>query len=163
MGAAFFAEAQRLRLEGIISKARAAPYRPGARNATWQKTKCVLRQEFVIAGWADSVHGGLGALYLGYYDGDGRLVHVGKVGTGFQRQAKDLLARLKREPGRDASPFDVDAPRGAEARDAHWIEPRLVAEVAFLEWTEGNHIRHPSFQALRDDKLAREVTRERPV
>jgi bifunctional non-homologous end joining protein LigD len=161
-GAAFFREAERMRLEGIVSKARAAPYRPGARNATWQKTKCVLRQEFVIGGWDRSVRGGLGALFLGYYDEEGRLVHAGKVGTGFQRQEKELLARLTREKTRDASPFDVGTPKGAAARDAHWIEPRIVAEVAFLEWTEGGHIRHPSFQGLRDDKDPREVRAEHP-
>ena len=161
-GRRFFEEAQRLRLEGIISKARAAPYRPGARNATWQKTKCTLRQELVIGGWTDSVRGGLAALMLGYYDERGQLVYVGKVGTGFQRQEKDLLARLARE-GRPGPPFDVDAPTGAEARAAHWVEPRLVCEVEFLEWTEGGNIRHPSFQGLRPDKDPREVVRERPA
>jgi bifunctional non-homologous end joining protein LigD len=162
-GDAFFAEAERARLEGIISKARRAPYKPGARNATWQKTKCVLRQEFVVGGWDDSVRGGLGALFLGTYDGEGRLVFAGKVGTGFQRQEREVLALLAAEKVRADSPFDVGSPKGAEARGAHWIEPRMVVEVAFMEWTGGGHIRHPSFQGLRPDKEAREVRIERPL
>src|SRR6185369_14349026 len=78
-----------LGLEGIVSKLATSPYAPGARNATWQKIKCALRQELVVGGYMDSVVGGLGALLLGHYDGDGRLVYAGKVGTGFQRVEKE--------------------------------------------------------------------------
>jgi bifunctional non-homologous end joining protein LigD len=160
-GPDFFAEACRGGLEGIVSKRRAEPYRPAARTSSWLKTKCSQRQEFVVGGWMTSVVGGLGALLLGYYDAGGRLVYAGKVGTGFQKVAKELLARLRREEA-SASPFEVDAPRGAAVRDAHWIEPNLVVEVAFMEWTTDGKIRHPSFQGVREDKSPRDVVREKP-
>ena len=88
-GADFFAAASRMRLEGMISKSRTEPYRPGARHRSWQKTKCQLRQEFVVGGWQPSVTGGLGSMILGYYDDKGHLTYAGKVGTGHQRQEKD--------------------------------------------------------------------------
>jgi bifunctional non-homologous end joining protein LigD len=162
-GAAFFAEACRLRIEGIVSKLRASPYKLGARNATWQKIKCVLRQEFVIGGYERSVLGGLGALWLGTYDDDGRLLFAGKVGTGFQREADALLKRLVRLE-RPASPFaPIGLPIGAKIRDARWVAPELVCEVAFMEWTGHAHIRHGSFQGMRPDKDPRSVVREIPA
>jgi bifunctional non-homologous end joining protein LigD len=159
-GADFFAAASRMRLEGMISKSRTEPYRPGARHRSWQKTKCQLRQEFVIGGWQASVTGGLGAMILGYYDDERRLVYAGKVGTGHQRQEKDLLARFGRLV-RDAPAFAVGPPR-AVARDTHWLEPVLVGEVAFIEWTTDG-LRHPTFQGLRQDKDPRDVRAERPT
>lgn len=158
-GQAFYEQAARMRIEGIVSKARVSPYRPGARNATWQKVKCVLRQEFVVGGFEHDVHGGLGALLLGTYDGDGHLVYAGKVGTGFQRIAADLLAACKKlvQP---KAPFDANLPTGAAVRETHWMKPTMVVEVAFVEWTQGGAIRHPSFQGLRKDKAARQVVRE---
>jgi bifunctional non-homologous end joining protein LigD len=160
-GAAFFTEGCSRKLEGIVSKARAGPYRPAARHASWVKTKCFLRQEFVVGGWLTSVRGGLGALLLGYYDADGRLVYAGKVGTGFQKVEAELLARLGHEKG-SASPFEIVAPKGATAREAHWLEPRLVVEVAFAEWLHGGKIRHASFQGVREDKSASQVVKETP-
>jgi bifunctional non-homologous end joining protein LigD len=159
-GAEFFAAATQMRLEGMISKSRTEPYRPGARHRSWQKTKCQLRQEFVIGGWQPSVHGGLGAMILGYYDEKNQLVYAGKVGTGHQRQEKDLLARFARL-ARAACPFHREPPREV-LRDSNWLEPALVAEVGFIEWT-GDGLRHPSFQGLREDKDAREVRAERPT
>src|SRR5262245_9186133 len=103
-GAAFFKEACRMKIEGIVSKLARAPYKPNARNATWQKIKCVLRQEFVIGGYERSVLDGLGALWLGTYD-DGRLLFAGKVGTGFQREAAALLRTLVGME-RKTSPFE---------------------------------------------------------
>jgi bifunctional non-homologous end joining protein LigD len=161
-GPEFFAAACGLRLEGIVSKSRSDPYRQAARHASWQKTKCLLRQELVVGGWMKSVIGGLGALLLGYYDEQGRLVYAGKVGTGFQRVEKELLRRLGAEKA-SAPPFEVNAPRGAPVRDARWIAPRLVVEVAFTEWTDDGHIRHPSFQGVREDKNPQEVVRERAL
>ena len=161
-GPAFLKEACRLRLEGIVSKLRTAPYRPGARNATWQKSKCVLRQEFVIGGYEHSTVGNLGSLWLGYYDPEGRLVFAGKVGTGFQRVDRELLASLA-PLARKTAPFDVGLPKGHKIRDAIWVEPRLVAEVAFMEWTHNAHIRHGSFQGMRPDKNPRDVVREVPA
>jgi bifunctional non-homologous end joining protein LigD len=161
-GADFFKEACRLRIEGIVSKLRTAPYKSASRNATWQKVKCVLRQEFVIGGYEDSVLGGLGAMLLGYHDEAGRLVYAGKVGTGHQKQEGALLAAF-RKIVRSATPFEVGLPKAWMIRDAHWLEPKLVAEVAFMEWTGLGHIRHPSFQGMRPDKKPSEVVREEPA
>jgi bifunctional non-homologous end joining protein LigD len=161
-GAAFFAEACGMKIEGIVSKLAASPYRPNARNATWQKVKCVLRQEFVIGGYERSVLGGLGALWLGTYDGGG-LIFAGKVGTGFQREADALLKTLVKIE-RPASPFQpIGLPGGAKIRDARWVAPDLVCEVAFMEWTGHAHIRHGSFQGMRPDKDPRKVVREIPA
>ena len=161
-GPRVFQQACGMGLEGIVSKDRAAPYRAGARNASWRKVKCLLRQEFVVGGYEDSVVGGLGALLLGYHDDAGRLGYAGKVGTGFQRMADPLMAACRKLVA-PSPPFDENLPRGAAVKDVHWMKPSMVVEVAFAEWTEGGHIRHPSFQGLRPDKTARAVTRERPA
>jgi bifunctional non-homologous end joining protein LigD len=162
-GAAFFREACRMKIEGIVSKLAASPYKPGARNATWQKVKCVRRQEFVIGGYERSVLGGLGALWLGTYGQQGGLVFAGKVGTGFQREADAILRELARRE-RPGSPFDPSGlPKGYKIRDARWVEPDLVCEVAFMEWTGHGHIRHGSFQGMRPDKDPRAVVREEPA
>jgi len=162
-GAAFFQEACALNIEGIVSKLATSPYKPNARNVTWQKIKCVLRQEFVIGGYERSVLGGLGALWLGTYDDGGRLLFAGKVGTGFQREADALLKRLVRLE-RPAMPFaPVGLPIGAKIRDACWVAPDLVCEVAFMEWTGHAHIRHGSFQGMRPDKDPLKVVREVPA
>jgi bifunctional non-homologous end joining protein LigD len=162
-GMDMFAEACRLGLEGIISKRRDAPYTSG-RADTWLKTKCVQRQELVIGGFTDpeGARQGIGALLVGYYATSGALVFAGKVGTGFTiRSAQDLRRRLEAIAVPDC-PF-TPRPAGALGRRAHWVEPRLVAEVAFTEWTTDGKIRHPSFQGLRLDKDPRSVGRELPV
>lgn len=159
-GAEMFAEACRLRLEGIISKRRDAPYKPG-RSDAWVKVKCVLRQEFVIGGFTDpeGSRQGIGALLVGYYDDDEKLTFAGKVGTGFSvAVARDIRRRLDAIESKDA-PFAVP-PAGWLGTHAHWVKPRLVAEVVFTEWTGDGKIRHPSFQGLRLDKPARAVRRE---
>lgn len=158
-GAKVFAQACAMRLEGIVSKDRASPYRRGARNASWRKVKCVLRQELVVGGYEDSVVGGLGALLLGTYDDEGHLVYAGKVGTGFQRVAGELYAAC-RKLVRATTPFNRNLPVARMIAGAHWMKPTMVVEVAFAEWTEGGHIRHPSFQGVRRDKTASEVRRE---
>jgi bifunctional non-homologous end joining protein LigD len=153
-------DACRSHLEGIISTRRDAPATEG-RSKTWVKVKCLGRQEFVIGGYTDpqGAREGLGALLIGYYDGD-RLVWAGKVGTGFTTQvARDLRARLA-PLVQEESPF-TPAPRGAPVKGVHWVRPRLVGEVAFTEWTTGGKVRHPSFQGLRDDKPAGAVVREK--
>jgi bifunctional non-homologous end joining protein LigD len=154
-----FREACRLRLEGIISKPRNAPYQMGKRVG-WVKTKCVNRQEFVIGGFTDpeGSREGIGALLVGVNDGE-RLVFAGKVGTGFTvKSARELRATLN---GIEvaSSPF-APPPPGWLGRNAHWVKPTLVAEVEFTEWTSDGKIRHPSFQGLRKDKPARAVIRE---
>ena len=161
-GDEFFKQACDAGLEGIISKRRDQPYHPG-RHRDWLKTKCVLRQEFVIGGFTDpeGSRQGLGALLVGYYDGD-RLAFAGKVGTGFTHQgALDLRRRLEALEVKTC-PFSPP-PAGALARRAHWVKPALVCEIAFTEWTSDGKIRHPSFQGLRRDKSPKEVVRERPI
>jgi bifunctional non-homologous end joining protein LigD len=160
-GDAFFRQACRLGLEGIVSKRRDLPYHPG-RHGSWLKTKCTLRQEFVIGGFTDpeGVRAGLGALLVGHYD-DRRLTFAGKVGTGFtQKGALDLRRQLDAIEQK-TSPFEPPPPRSI-ARVAHWVRPVLVGDVVFTEWTSDGRIRHPSFQGLRRDKPAGEVVRERP-
>jgi len=158
-GAAFYDAAARRRLEGIVAKRADSAYVAG-RSRDWLKIKCQLRQEFVIGGWTDpqGARPYFGALHLGLYEGD-RLVYVSKVGTGFDdrslRLVRDRLAPL----ARPTSPFDVGSPRG---RGHHWVEPRLVCEVRFTEWTADGGIRHPAFLGLRDDKRPEECRREVP-
>jgi bifunctional non-homologous end joining protein LigD len=161
-GPAFFALACRRGLEGIISKRRDKPYTPG-RGPTWLKTKCLLRQEFVIGGFTDpeGARVGIGALLIGVYDRE-RLIYAGKVGTGYSHrmllELRDQLASLERP----ASPFSPEPPRAWTGGRRHWVAPDLVAEVAFGEWTDDGRLRHPSFQGLRLDKSPRDVVREAP-
>ncbi|MET0269167.1 MAG: DNA ligase D [Sphingomonas sp.] len=158
-GEALFAGLCREGYEGVVSKRADAPYR-GARTRGWLKTKCVRRQEFVIVGWLPSEKGrGFRSLLLGLHDGD-MLRYAGKVGTGFDQAAfETVLAKLK--PLARKTPT-LDAPR-AMVRDAHWVTPTLVAEVAFAEFTADRLLRHASFVALREDKPAREVIAETPL
>jgi bifunctional non-homologous end joining protein LigD len=161
-GDAFFDQACRAGLEGIVSQRRDQPYQPG-RHGGWLKTKCVKRQEFVIGGFTDpeGMRAGLGALLIGYFEGD-RLVFSGKVGTGFTHKgALELRAKLDRIEQK-VSPF-TPPPAGALGRHAHWVKPDLVCEVVFTEWTSDGKIRHPSFQGLRADKTPKDVSREKPV
>jgi bifunctional non-homologous end joining protein LigD len=158
-----FEEACRLRLEGIISKRRDAPYTAG-RSDAWVKTKCVARQEFVIGGFTDpeGSRQGIGALLVGYYDNPGTLVFSGKVGTGFSvAVARDLRTRLDRLERKDC-PFTT-RPSGWLGKNAHWVKPALVAEVVFSEWTDEGKVRHPSFQGLRHDRDPKSVVREVPA
>jgi bifunctional non-homologous end joining protein LigD len=151
-------------LEGAVSKRAASTYRGGVRTRDWVKVKCGQRQEMVIGGFTDpqGSRSGFGALLLGVYEPDGKLRYSGKVGTGFNDQ---LLASLRRKLdglAQSTSSF-VNPPRGFEAKGVHWVKPKLVAEIAFTEWTKDGTLRHPSFQGLREDKSAADVVRERPV
>ena len=155
-GAGLLADACSRGWEGLIAKRADAPYTHG-RSGDWRKLKCSAEQELVIGGYT-APRGSrteLGALLLGHHD-HGRLRYAGKVGTGFTRATlRDLAARL--EPLRTpTSPF-ADAVREPGAT---WVEPRLVAQVAFTEWTREGRLRHPRFLGLRDDKPADEVVRE---
>jgi DNA ligase D-like protein (predicted ligase) len=159
-GEAYFAQACRWGWEGLIAKRADAPYRAG-RGHDWLKFKCLNGQEFVIGGYTDpqgSRHG-FGALLLGYYDDKGRLVYAGKVGTGFDEATlaslHGTLAGLERQ--------DPPFVRGKLPRSGvHWVEPKLVGEVGFSEWTTAGELRHPRYQGLRRDKDPASVTRERP-
>jgi len=161
-GDVFLSSACDLKLEGVVSKRRDAPYRAG-RGRDWVKTKCLLRQEFVVLGYTDP--GGsrqaFGALVLGVHEPDS-IRMVGRVGTGFTDQSlRDIHARL-RELDRDEAPV-ANPPSGALGKSIHWVEPSLVAEVAFADWTEDGQLRHPSFLGLREDKPAEEVTVEAAI
>ncbi len=161
-GPRFFAQACRTGLEGIVAKRRSEPHRAG-RTTGWLKIKCVRRQELVIGGFTEpeGTRAGLGALLLGAYDDGGALTYAGKVGTGFtQKTATALRKRLDKIERKDC-PFEP-RPEARLVKKAHWVQPTLVAEVAFAEWTDDGRIRHSSFQGLREDRRAREVRRERP-
>ncbi len=159
-GPEFFAQARELGLEGVVSKRADAPYREG-RRGDWRKSKCRLSQEMVIGGFTLSSDGGgsLGALVVGFYEGDG-LVYAGKVGSGLnERLYADLRNRLDARR-REASPF-VDVPADQQ-RGVQWVEPDLVAQVEFAQWTDEGRMRQPVFLGLRDDREARHVVREQP-
>jgi bifunctional non-homologous end joining protein LigD len=163
-GKAFFEAASAQRLEGIVAK-RARSVYSGGRTRDWIKIKCQRRQEFVIGGYTDpqGSRGHFGALHLGVYDGPAsapRLVYVSKVGTGFDAAGLEAILGKLRPLARATSPFDAGAiPTG---RGHHWVEPRLVAEVRFTDWTEDGGLRHPTFIGLRDDKKPLECRREEP-
>ena len=153
------ASACKLGLEGVIGKRLSSPY-SGRRSADWIKVKCQQRQEFVVVGYtpAAGARTGFGALLLGVHDADGVLRFAGKVGTGFDDRALHQiglqLARLA------ATKPAITAPSGTE-RNVRWVEPTLVAEVSFAAWTSGGRLRHAVFRALRNDKPAAEIVRER--
>lgn len=162
-GASVFREACRLGFEGIVSKRMDLAHHDG-RSSGWLKTKCVHRQEFVIGGFTESAREpgkAIAALLVGVNE-NGALRFAGKVGTGYTRAlARSLRSRL--EPLRTSDCPFAERPPGWLGRNARWVRPRLIAEVMFTEWTEGGHLRHPSFQGLREDKAPREVGRERPA
>ena len=151
----------RLDMEGVISKRGDAPYKSG-RKGRWLKIKCHKRQEFVIGGFTESEHEGRGfrSLLLGYYE-DEKLVYAGKVGTGFDAETAIDLRRKLDALVVKAMPFDkviAEARRGAV-----YVEPSLVCEIEFSEWTDDGRLRHPSFQGLREDKPALGVGRDHAV
>jgi bifunctional non-homologous end joining protein LigD len=165
-GAEMFAEACRTGLEGIISKEAHAPYIPG-RQRSWLKIKCSRRQEFIIVGFSDARKGerALGALYLAYQR-NGALQYAGKVGTGFSmRSARELAGRLAKIGVKTPvlSRSETAGVGAGEWRAVHWVEPLLLCEVAFTEWTGDGRIRHPSFEGLREDKDASQVKNEQPM
>ena len=160
-GEQYYAEACRQGWEGLIAKRADAPYRAG-RTKDWLKFKCENNQEFVIGGYTDpqGTRTGLGALLIGYYDSDGKLVYAGKVGTGFNAATLRLLHDELTALHRDTPPFDKgDLPR---PHGVHWAEPQLVGQIGFSEWTTAGQLRHPRFQGLRRDKSPHEVIREVP-
>jgi bifunctional non-homologous end joining protein LigD len=146
-------------LEGLIAKRLGSRYEPGRRSGAWLKVKHTLRQELVIGGWLPGEGRRaerIGALLVGY-NRDGQFVYAGRVGTGFTEETLADLAEHLRPLRQKASPFD-EAPK--LPREAEFVEPKLVAEVEFREWTEDGVMRAPSFKGLRDDKPPREIVRE---
>ncbi|CDX12091.1 DNA ligase D [Mesorhizobium plurifarium] len=143
-------------LEGVISKLADSPY-VGARDGSWLKIKCIKRQEFVLVGWTPSDKDrAFRSLILGVHDG-GKLRYAGKVGTGFD--AAGMARLMKTMAPLEQKAATVEAPR-AEVRGAHWLRPRLVAEIAFTEMTNEGTLRHPSYLGLREDKKPEAVVLE---
>jgi len=150
----------RMHLEGVIGKRIDSPY-VSKRSPAWIKLKCTRRQEFVIAGYTDpqGSRTGIGSLLLGIHDDAGELVYAGAVGSGFDQRSLAAVKQAVAALDTEKSPFAV-RPKGVKA---HWVEPRLVAEVSFGEWTPDGRVRHAVFHGLRDDKPAKAITREKAV
>jgi bifunctional non-homologous end joining protein LigD len=161
-GGRILTDACRQGYEGIVSKRAEAPYVSG-RTRLWLKTKCSLRQEFVVVGYTEPKGSrvGIGSLLLAVNEGRGKLRYVGRVGTGF---STTLLTRLRQRLEalrRARSPVALGA--NLAPRDARWVQPKLVVEVQFTEWTRDGMLRHPAFVGLREDKPVEQVRREVPV
>jgi bifunctional non-homologous end joining protein LigD len=162
-GREFLAAAAEQQLEGVLAKRLDSRYQPGKRSSEWLKIKNVNRQELVIGGWLPgkgSRAGKLGALLMGYYEPDEHgqevLRYAGRVGTGFKERDLEHLGRELTARARDASPFaGAQPPRGAR-----FVEPELVAEIEFAQWTRERILRHSSYKGLRDDKPATAVAHE---
>ena len=164
-GAQLLEATRRKRLEGLVAKRVDSRYEPGRRSGAWIKIKNTGRQEFVIGGWLSGEgrrRERIGALLLGYYERDDagtpRLRYAGRVGTGFTEAELEALAKRLARLERDDSPFTGRQP----GRGAHFVEPRLVAEVEFREWTRAKMLRAPSYKGLRDDKDPLDVVLEAP-
>jgi bifunctional non-homologous end joining protein LigD len=154
-GRVAYREAKRLGWEGIIAKDEGSPYQPGVRSPYWRKVKVRKESEFVIGGYTPPKGGRqhLGALLVGLYDGP-RLRYVGKVGTGFTQDTLVMLAAKLGKLRTQKSPFDPPPP----IRDASWVRPKLVAQLAYAEWTADGKLRQPAFLGLRTDKDPSECT-----
>jgi DNA ligase D-like protein (predicted ligase) len=158
-GVDYYKEACRKGWEGLIAKRADSPY-VTTRSRDWLKFKCEHGQEFVIGGFTAPRRSReeFGALLLGYYR-DGDLIYAGKVGTGFDRRMLHELGAEMRRRERPTRPFAGDD-KIPGVRGATWVEPELVAQIGFTEWTSDGRLRHPRFLGMRDDKDAREVVRE---
>jgi bifunctional non-homologous end joining protein LigD len=146
-------------IEGVVAKRLDAPYLPGARSPVWTKRALTHTREVVVGGWrtgagrrADT----LGALLLGAHDGEGGLVYLGDVGTGFTDDALDHLRAVLAPLARTTSPFATEVPRD-RARGAHWVEPSLVGEVVYRRLTPDMRLRHTAWRGLRPDRTPDEV------
>jgi len=148
-------------LEGVVAKRLDSVYLPGKRSPYWTKVKNFRTQEVIVGGWTPgegSRQGRLGSLLLGLPSGEG-LEYIGQVGTGFSAATLDDLAQRLESLRSDRSPFVTPVPHRYEA-SASWVEPKLVGEVSFGEWTKDGRMRHPSWRGLRVDKGPAEVQRE---
>jgi bifunctional non-homologous end joining protein LigD len=165
-GDALFEVAQAQHLEGIIAKRVDSTYKSGRRTREWLKVKTENTDEFVVVGYtagAGRRAGTFGALVLAVHEGSG-LRYVGNVGTGFDDAEIRKLLKLMKPLRRDAPPFG-ELPKMPRVRkgDVQWVEPKLVAQVRYGEWTHDGHLRHPAYQGLRDDKAAEEVRAPIPL
>jgi bifunctional non-homologous end joining protein LigD len=154
----------KLHLEGIISKRRDRPYR-GGRIQDWLKTKCLKHEEFVIGGFTEpsGSRNAFGALLVGYHDDQGQLKYAGKVGTGFDQKTLVRLLQELMPLEQKSSPFSDLSRRTGPVRNAHWVKPQLVAQISYGSRTSDGILRHASFQGLREDKPAEDVTLEKAV
>ncbi|HEX7030665.1 MAG TPA: DNA ligase D [Gammaproteobacteria bacterium] len=153
-GAAFFEQACRLGLEGILSKRANSHYRAG-RGKQWRKVKCTQHEEFVVGGFTEpgGSREGFGSLLLGAY-ANGEFAYAGRTGTGFSNRQIEQLHEMLAARETDARPFRDDVP---DSRGAHWVKPEIVVEVEFTERTRDGRLRHPVFRGLREDRDAREI------
>jgi DNA ligase D-like protein (predicted ligase) len=158
-------------LEGVVAKRRDSRYEPGRRSGVWQKFKIKNRQEFVIGGYK-AENKNFQSLVVGYYE-DSKLHFAGRVRAGFSPAQRAALFELLKPLRIEKCPFG-DLPTGKtghwgegvteeDMKVLKWVKPRLVTEIAFTEWTRDGHLRHSTFVALRDDKTAKDVIRERPA
>ncbi len=159
-GRDMYREAMARGWEGLIAKRAGSKYLSGKRTTDWAKLKLQHAQEFVIGGWTEPRGGRapVGALLLGVYDNDGKLVYVGHVGTGFNEKELARVMRALTAHERKSSPFDVPPPATNDV--PHWVKPSLVAQVRFTEWTDEGRLRHPAYLGLRDDIDPATVRRE---
>jgi bifunctional non-homologous end joining protein LigD len=160
-GSDILAIAKERGLEGVVLKKRDSPYAPGKRNGQWVKVKNFRTQEVVIGGWTDGKgdrEGSLGALLLGV-PGEGGLIYVGKVGTGFSGVDRDEMLTTLKPLASKKSPFNKKL-SPVETSLAHFVKPTLVGEVQFAEWTKDGHLRQPAWRGFRPDKDPKEVIRE---
>ncbi len=155
-GEAYYAQACQDGWEGVLAKRADSRYTSG-RSRDWLKFKCVSSQEFVIGGFTDprGSRVGFGALLVGYFE-DGSLRYAGKVGTGYDEVTLRALGGHLDDLEQDRSPFVENV----REKGVHWVEPKLVCEVGFTEWTDDGKLRHPRYLGLRDDKDPNEIVRE---
>jgi bifunctional non-homologous end joining protein LigD len=156
-------------LEGVVAKRLGRPYRPGRRTDEWLKLRNRAGQELVIGGWMPgegSRDGRVGSLLLGHFE-EGKLTYAGGVGTGFTQETLAEITELLRPLARETSPFELGEDpaikyraRSQERGGPYWVEPELVCEVEFTEWTREGTLRQPSFKGMRTDKPANQVVRE---
>lgn len=164
-GEALLAAADQRGLEGVVAKRLDSAYDPGARTKAWRKVKVRREQEFIVGGWLPGEgtrSGRIGALLVGYHDvrgHDGPLRYCGRVGTGFTEADLQRLSSLADPLTTDVCPFDPPPPRPDLARGPTWLEPELVVQVAYGEWTPDDRLRHPAYLGLRTDTAAGDVTR----
>jgi bifunctional non-homologous end joining protein LigD len=148
------------RLEGVVAKRLDSAYQPGTRSSAWIKRRAAQRQELLVCGWIEgtgALSGTIGSLVVGYHDGpDGAIHYAGRVGSGLTRRDATVLDGLLTRLHRITSPITVGSPPA----EAHWVEPELVVEVKFTQWTTSGLLRQPVFLGLRDDRDPRRVVKE---
>jgi bifunctional non-homologous end joining protein LigD len=166
-------EASRFGLEGLIGKRVQSHYETGRRTGSWIKLKLHHEQEFVIGGYTNPAgsRSHFGALLVGVYEGQ-ELKFSGKVGTGFdEKMLRTLVGMFEKIPSKTCPFVDLPEKRAgrygqgvtaAEMKLCHWVEPELVCQIKFNEWTRDHRLRQPVFLGLREDKEPKEVVREEP-